>query len=583
MQEECLDFDDVLPHVGEFGKYQWLLFLGLAPFCLNVVFIYFVQFFITIPPEHWCAVPQLQEANITLELRRQLSIPVTFDSQGKEKWNSCQMYDVDYSKLLREGVTSANASWPVRDCQTWEYDMSSIRYFHTIVSEYSWVCDREWYGTLAQYGRVPVLVATNFVGAATSLLTALSTSLGDFLLYRFLAGFAFDNIFVMMYVLVLEYVGPRRRTLIANMSIALFFTAGTVALPWLAVAAGNWRLFTALSCTPMIFGCFAFWVLPESARWLLSQSRVEETIEILKKIAKVNGRTIPDQVLHDLQKSSQLELEETPMVEQSSASLLDLFRTPRLRRITFAICVVWMLLSMVYDGHARNVSNLQLDVFVTFTIASATELPADSFLVLTLDRWGRRWLACGTLILSGILSILTIAFAGNVVAVAVLAMLGRLLVNIAYNIGLQYAAELLPTVVRAQGVAAVHITGYIATILSPVIVYLGTINPLVPLVVLGVASVIGGLVALLLPETLHRDLPQTLADGENFGKDQAFFYFPCIEKDKKSSQPLTLGEIGQQPSFIRHRPRLRASLRGETYRSTLIRHRKEVLYIPMAD
>lgn len=60
---------------------------------------------------------------------------------------------------------------------------------------------------------------------------------------------------------------------------------------------------------------------------------------------------------------------------------------------------------MVFDGHVRNVDNLGLDVFVTFTIASATELPADTFLTLVLDRWGRRWLACGSMVISGIFSI----------------------------------------------------------------------------------------------------------------------------------------------------------------------------------
>lgn len=55
---------------------------------------------------------------------------------------------------------------------------------------------------------------------------------------------------------------------------------------------------------------------------------------------------------------------------------------------------------------------------------------------------------------------------------AVFAIIGRFCVNISYNIGLQYAAELLPTVVRAQGVALIHIMGYVASILAPFVVYL---------------------------------------------------------------------------------------------------------------
>ena len=60
-----------------------------------------------------------------------------------------------------------------------------------------------------------------------------------------------------------------------------------------------------------------------------------------------------------------------------------------------------MLVNLVFDGHARNVANLPLDVFVSFSVACLTEFPADVFLVLTLDRWGRRWLAFATMILSG--------------------------------------------------------------------------------------------------------------------------------------------------------------------------------------
>lgn len=53
-----------------------------------------------------------------------------------------------------------------------------------------------------------------------------------------------------------------------------------------------------------------------------------------------------------------------------------------------------------------------------------------------------------------------------------MAILARLGVNIAANIGFQYAAEMLPTVVRAQGVSLIHIIGYFAHIIGPYVVYL---------------------------------------------------------------------------------------------------------------
>lgn len=67
-QQKVIDFDDLLPHIGEFGRYQKILFLLMIPFAFFVAFVYFSQIFITLVPEqHWCYVPEL--ANLTTEQR----------------------------------------------------------------------------------------------------------------------------------------------------------------------------------------------------------------------------------------------------------------------------------------------------------------------------------------------------------------------------------------------------------------------------------------------------------------------------------------------------------------------------------
>ena len=74
---------------------------------------------------------------------------------------------------------------------------------------------------------------------------------------------------------------------------------------------------------------------------------------------------------------------------------------------------VRMCIAMVYDGHARNTANLGPSVFITFTLASATELPADLTVVFLLDRLGRRRMACYSLILSGFFSFASLAVPGK--------------------------------------------------------------------------------------------------------------------------------------------------------------------------
>lgn len=60
-----MDFDDLLPHIGDFGLYQKLLFLMMIPFAFFVAFVYFSQIFMTlVPEEHWCRVPELEHLSL---------------------------------------------------------------------------------------------------------------------------------------------------------------------------------------------------------------------------------------------------------------------------------------------------------------------------------------------------------------------------------------------------------------------------------------------------------------------------------------------------------------------------------------
>ncbi|XP_012062879.1 PREDICTED: organic cation transporter protein [Atta cephalotes] len=580
-QPKDMDFDDLLPHVGEFGTYQRILFVLMIPFAFFVAWVYFSQIFITlVPEEHWCRVPELED--LTVEERIALAIPV-----GEDGYSKCSMYDVNYTEVLLNGIKEANPSWPTKGCsQGWEFNFTDIPY-ETVATELGWVCEHSALPTTAQsvffigaifgglifgwiadrYGRIPALVGANVTGFLAGVATVLAGSFWEFALCRFFVGFAFDNCFTMMYILVLEYVGPKWRTFVANMSIALFFTFAACILPWIAYFLADWRMTCIAISVPLALAIAAPWLVPESARWLVSQNQVEKAIRILGKFERINGTKVPENVYQQFRETCARVCKEQEA--DKTYSVVDLFKSPRLRNITILLIIIWMAISLVFDGHVRNVNNLGLDVFVTFTIAAFTELPADTFLTLVLDRWGRRWLACGTMVISGIFSIWASAVSNNIYS-ATLAIVGRFWVNISYNIGLQYAAEVLPTVVRAQGVALIHIMGYVASILAPFVVYLDTVSSILPLLVLGVIGVLGGLLTLLLPETLDKDLPQTLQDGEDFGKDQKIWDMPCLSKKKPVDVEVPTVAVFRTFERSSLRSSMRASIRGETLRSSMI-------------
>lgn len=67
--------DDLLPIIGEFGKYQKLLVFGIClPACIPCGFCAFNQLFMADTPEdYWCRVPELD--HMDLEQRKYLAIP----------------------------------------------------------------------------------------------------------------------------------------------------------------------------------------------------------------------------------------------------------------------------------------------------------------------------------------------------------------------------------------------------------------------------------------------------------------------------------------------------------------------------
>jgi hypothetical protein len=50
------------------------------------------------------------------------------------------------------------------------------------------------------------------------------------------------------------------------MSIAIFFTLASCALPWIAYYVADWKLFAVITSAPLCLAIFTPFVVPESAR-----------------------------------------------------------------------------------------------------------------------------------------------------------------------------------------------------------------------------------------------------------------------------------------------------------------------------
>ncbi|CAL4199042.1 unnamed protein product, partial [Meganyctiphanes norvegica] len=147
-------------------------------------------------------------------------------------------------------------------------------------------------------------------------------------------------------------------------------------------------------------------------------------------------------------------------------------------------------------------------------LSGLVELPAYSVWAAVLHRLGRKYPTVGSFIIGG-LALLALHFVSRDVSWArmVLALTGKFSISCAWSgLGL-HALELFPTELRtlARGlcVMASRVGGIVAPMVSDI---LGAYFPWAPSMIFGCGAVVAGLAHLLLPETLGRDLPDTIHD-----------------------------------------------------------------------
>ena len=74
-------------------------------------------------------------------------------------------------------------------------------------------------------------------------------------------------------------------------------------------------------------------IIPESARWLITQGRTKEAMRLIQRMAEVNRRQVPA----DLVLSKQGEKD----TERRRATPLDLLRTANMRKISLILFFNW--------------------------------------------------------------------------------------------------------------------------------------------------------------------------------------------------------------------------------------------------
>ncbi|XP_068198918.1 solute carrier family 22 member 6-A isoform X2 [Antennarius striatus] len=513
-----MNFDEILRLIGGFGKFQKILYVWI---CVPQIFLAFhmlVSIFTGAVPPHVC---QTGKSSANSQLFFNLSLQYTSDGQPDL---SCKTPE------NRSSIVAFGDGHPTERCQGgWEYSKEIFE--STIVTEWDLVCDRASlnnigssfymfgllvgaivFGTLAdKYGRRIIILISLSIQAVFGCAAAFAPNFYVYTALRFIVGTSISGVIMNAFVLGTEWTGPKERML-AGLLTDYFFGFGYIILAGVAYLVRDWRkLQLAISMPGFIF-IFYIWVLPRSARWLMANGREEEAWDLIRKAAEINGNPLTK----DMDVSKTCNSEEKPE-EKKKHSFIDLVRTPKMRKRSLIIFYLWFANVLVYYGLSLNISSFGMNIYLTQMIFGLVEMPARTIILFTINR-SRKFSQIAFLAVGGVACLLTVFIPSGMkdqtLIKTALAMTGKFGITASLSIIYVYSAEVFPTVIRQNGIGIGSMCARTGGVLAPMLYFLKSFSPHVPMLLCGLCPLLGSVLTLLLPDTANKALPDTIEDVE---------------------------------------------------------------------
>ncbi|XP_077987899.1 organic cation transporter protein-like [Glandiceps talaboti] len=527
-------FEEVIQTVGPFGRYQKFSFVLIFVIGGCTAFFQLGNTFFSASADHYCRVYDDQTFADVSPVKN-CTIPYSTDGDDIV-WNKCKRYDIhiNASQEVTAEVCYPRSEDTLSCDQGWVYDKTW--YENTVVFEYDLVCDDDWmkqlsksivplgnlvgvlvFGQIADiFGRKPVYIITLIISVAIAIATSFAQSYTMFIIGQFCLGAFPHAYFVTSQVIIMEMVGIDYRTMcgtLPHLGFSVFYMLlGAIAL----LCGGDWRMIHLVCGCIWVLFLPSIFVFTETPMWLMQKHKYDKCTKVLKRFAKYNKTTFPDDYFEEEKKLHLKGKNEVDVPKEREHTLVDLFKSPRLRLRTLVMCFNWFSCSFVYYGISLNTDQLGENPYTTFILAGFVEVPGCLMAWWLMNAIGRRWSLCGFSVIGGLALILSVPPEIPELAVAI-ALVAKLCIAAVFTIVYVYGIEIFPTVVRNAGMGVSSMSARVGSIISPYVVLLDVYWAPLPFVIMGGTSVIAGLTALYLPETRNRKLPETIEEGETFG------------------------------------------------------------------
>ncbi|XP_041760709.1 organic cation transporter protein [Anopheles merus] len=510
------DSDIISEYIGHYGRWQFGWTFLLCLFQIPTTFHIFCLVFQAATRDFWCARPD-HLAAIPLELWRNLTQTATA-SQCSVRAAPYEHLTVDSILDHFQGAASNASEGELEMACSSGYEYDDTIYGQTIIAEFGLVCDRAHLMSIVemcflagaalgsvgsgwisdQFGRRHTLMGFALLQGVTGLALGFVTSLELYMALRVVIGFASMSVAVVSFVLVVELVSGRYRTIIGILNILPVALAYILAAG-IAYVARDWRTMQFAITLPGLLLVTSWYWCPESPRWLLAKGRLDELCQLLERAASTNHLQLPA----NYRKALQAEGEDANGGQPEAAiSVGDVFRR-KFIRTTLVMIVVWFGIILIYFGITLHLSNLGGDIYLNTVIAGSVEAIAICLSIVVVLKLGLRINLFLYMVVAG-LSCIVMNFVpdGNLWLIITLAMVVKCCVGACNAIIPTFTAYQYPTTMRNLGVGVGNFAAGVALIIVPYLWLLEHVDQYLPMTIMGVFSIIGALSLAILKDKL---------------------------------------------------------------------------------
>ncbi|XP_017072487.1 organic cation transporter protein-like [Drosophila eugracilis] len=522
--------DAILVRIGQFGRYQIINYVLL---CLPMLFNAFFSIsyvFTASTVVHRCNVPQCDSPTSAYE-EDWLNFTIPYKSSA---WDACHRYAVNESEIA-SGFTDPSGEYCAKDyftstSETCGHDFKFRDEEKTISTEFGIYCEDEWklsmVGTINnvgqfvgiplggffadRYGRRTMLAVAGSLSALMGVIRSLSNNYSMFMAFEFLDMAVGSTLFPTAFLLAIELVGPKRRVAAATI-ITIFYSLGEAFLGFLASQVQHWRWLLRVLYAPAVLQILFLWILPESVRWLLSQGAEEKAADVLRRAARINKRSLPEEQVEELLASNRQKLSQA---NESQYPIMRAVRTFSLRIANCCLC--WFTHTLIALGLSLNSVNLGGNKYTNFMLNGFIQIPGLLLPLVIMDRVGRRYSLCASMLLCAICMGASAGVpAENYAGSLTLFLIGKLAITCSFQILYFFTSEIFPTNVRNSLLSLCSMVGRIGSMLAPQTPLLAKYYIYAPQILFATFALISGFLTLAFPETADKVLPTTMEEARD--------------------------------------------------------------------